>query len=71
MTTIQDYCRGLGWSISDLMRQAGISYQAASKAFYQEPVQARTKRDICRALSSAMEHEIKIVDVQWTEEKED
>lgn len=68
MTTIQDYCRGLGWSISDLMRQAGISYQAASKAFYKETVQARTKRDILKALSSALGREIKITDVQWEEE---
>lgn len=65
MKTIQEYCDELDWSISELSRQAGLSWQAASKAYYGEPVQPRTKRDICRALSEGFGTEVKTHQVNW------
>lgn len=68
MKPLKDYCSELAWSVSELARQAGISWPAASNAYNQEPVQDRTKRDICRALSQAMGREIKVTEVQWEQE---
>jgi len=70
MRTVQDYCRKLLWSISDLAHEARINWQTASRAFYQEPVQARTRRDICSALTTALHKPIGETDIEWQAESE-
>lgn len=65
MKTVREYCEELGWSISDLARQAGLSWQTAQNAWNRETIQNRTKRDICSALSGALGQKIKPGDVKW------
>jgi len=70
MKTIQEYCQEQSWSISELARQAGLSWQAAAKAFYGEEVQFKTRYAIVKALSKATGHVVQVNEVQWISESE-
>ena len=63
--TVKEYCKDLIWSISDLQRAAGISYDAASNAFYGRVIQPRTRRDVCKALTTALHESIQETDIDW------
>lgn len=67
--TIAEYCEQLDWGISDLMREARVSYPTAEKAFKRTATLSRaTRRDICSALSRALGRNIAPGDVLWTED---
>lgn len=65
MKTVKEYCDELMWNATELSRQAGLSWRAASNAVEGRPIQWKTKRDVCRALTEAVGRPIKFNDVQW------
>lgn len=70
MKTVQEYCQEQSWSISELARQAGLSWQAAAKAFYGDEVQYKTKYAIVKALGKSTGHVVQVSEVQWISESE-
>lgn len=63
--TVREHCDGLGWNATDLMRHSEITWKPAKKAFCGEQISHRIKKDICRALSSALETQIGVGDIRW------
>lgn len=65
MQTVKELCAYVGWGITDLARQAGISYDTAKKAYDGEMVSNRVRRAICSAFSAAMGRQIQVGDINW------
>jgi hypothetical protein len=64
---VSELCEYLGWGITDLMRQANISYPTAEKAIKQTGNLSNSiKRDICSALSRGLNRDILPGEVEWT-----
>lgn len=69
---VSELCEHLGWGVTDLMRQASISYPTAEKAFKQTGnLSNSVKRDICSALSKALNRVIQPGDIVWTKASSD
>lgn len=64
MSTIKALCEMLGWTVTDLSRNAGISWQAASNAWNRARITQRTKKDIVAALREAG-RDIQINQIDW------
>ncbi len=62
--TLQEYLSQLGWTVSDLSRQANINYQTAQKAVNGEKVSARVAREIAETLSRELGSVIRPGDVK-------
>jgi transcriptional regulator with XRE-family HTH domain len=62
--TIREYRRGLGWSVSELARRAGLDYQTVSRAEKGGPVRYRTLEAIAAAFSAAYEKKISVRDLE-------
>lgn len=69
METIKQLCDLLSWNVAELQRQAGLSYPTAYRAYHGKDVQLRTKRDICSALSKALDRSIQVRDITWVLKK--
>jgi transcriptional regulator with XRE-family HTH domain len=54
----------LGWSVSRLASEAGITRQAINGAEAGKPVRAETAKAIAEALSRALGREIKPLDIE-------
>ena len=54
MTTLIGYREQLGWSRSELAREAKLDYQTVSKAESGEPITGRSARALATALSEAL-----------------
>ena len=67
--TVKQYCSELSWSISELARRAGLSWQAAQNAYYREPIMFRTKFEICKAFGQTLGHVVQVHEVQWDKEQ--
>lgn len=66
MKTVKEFCDYLGWGVPDLAREAAISYPTAEKALKRQGVLSKAvKRDICSALSRAMDQVINPGDLDW------
>lgn len=64
--TIAKLCERTGWSISDLMREARLSYPTAAKAMKGDAsLNTRIKRDICSALSQKLKENIEPGMIEW------
>jgi len=61
--TIREHCDYLGWTVSELSRQARISYNTAKKAYHNEPVTSRVVVEIASAFSSALNRRINVGDL--------
>jgi len=62
--TLEDYTRSLGWSISELARQAGMDFNTAKKALDGDSISARTANKIATALTKAMGQRVLVSDIQ-------
>jgi transcriptional regulator with XRE-family HTH domain len=62
--TLDEYRRELGWSISELARQAGIDFNTANKALSGDSVSGRTAVAIAKAISRGMGQKIRYQDIQ-------
>jgi len=65
MQTVRNLCESLAWGVSDLSREAGISYNTARLAYEGDEPSNRVKRAICSALSRALGSDIRPGDIQW------
>lgn len=65
METVKNLCDQLGWTISDLSREARLAWPTAKNAYEGREPAPRTKKDICSALSDAIGEDIKPGDIQW------
>lgn len=64
---VAELCEHVGWGITDLMRHANISYPTAEKAIKQTGnLSNSVKRDICTALSRALNRDILPGEIAWT-----
>ncbi|HYT44408.1 MAG TPA: hypothetical protein VEP90_18915 [Methylomirabilota bacterium] len=63
LVTLQDYCQYLGWNVSKLAKEAGITWRTASKAIFQDECSSRTALKIVEALSKAMKKDIYVGDL--------
>ncbi len=52
--TLAEYCKLLGWNISELARQSNIDRHTAAKALNGEPVTSGVARAISQAISEAL-----------------
>lgn len=68
MRTIRDYCKQLGWTITDLSREARVSYPSAYKAVNQQSLSSPVKRHIVEAIGNAVGETIHVGDIQWRNE---
>ena len=50
---LTDWMKRLGWTTTDLSREARINPRSAKKAVDGEPISARVARDIAEAISRA------------------
>jgi transcriptional regulator with XRE-family HTH domain len=64
MLTLRQYRIDLGWSITKLAEEAGITRQAAASAESGLPIRAETAKALADALSKAYGREIKPSDIQ-------
>jgi hypothetical protein len=63
--TITQYCGELAWGSADLAREAGISIDTARRVLAAYEPSNRVKREICKALSTALARQIKPGEIQW------
>lgn len=68
MKTVKEYCELLQWSISELARRAGLSWEPVSRAYYQQSTSYRTKFEICKAISKELGHAVQVHEVEWEKE---
>lgn len=59
-----EYCKQLGWNISDLARFAKLERHTARRALREGVVSARTARKISAAFSDALGHQVNPGDIQ-------
>lgn len=65
MTTLRQYrVNELGWSVSRLASEAGITRQAVNGAEDGQPIRAETAKAIAEALSRALKREIKPLEIE-------
>jgi len=62
--TLREYRIDLGWSITRLADEAGITRQAAANAETGQPIRAETAKALADALSKAYGGEIRPSDIQ-------
>jgi len=63
--TVIEYCQKLGWTITDLSRQADINPRTAKNAYEGEQVAARPQKQIAAAFSRALNAQINVGDIFW------
>lgn len=61
--TLDEYRRELGWSISELARQAGIDFNTANKALNGESVSGRTAVALAKAISNGIGRKVRYQDI--------
>jgi len=59
-----EYTRSLGWSISELARQASMDFNTARKALEGQSISARSANKIASALSKALGERILVTDIE-------
>jgi len=64
LATLRKLRVDLGWSKTELAKEAGISPTIVKRAEEQRPIQARTARALADALSKAYAQEIKPSDIE-------
>jgi DNA-binding XRE family transcriptional regulator len=62
--TLKDYRVQLGWNVSTLAQEAGISRQAVNNAERGGAIQAETAKAIANALSKGYGREINVLDIK-------
>jgi transcriptional regulator with XRE-family HTH domain len=62
--TLEDYRRSIGWSKSELARQAGLDYNTANRALKGELISARTANAIATALSRALSQTVLVSQIE-------
>lgn len=65
LNTVKEYCEYLGWSVSELARQAGVTWEPANNAYRGAGVSDRVKRNIVEAFSRAFGEKILVGDIEW------
>lgn len=61
--TIRDYRATLGWSLAELARRAGLTYQTVSRVERGEPAYLHTVGAIARAISEGLHKTITVNDL--------
>ncbi len=61
---LTDWMKQLGWTITDLSREAKINPRSAKKAVDGEPVSARVARDIAEAVSRASGEKLTVGEIE-------
>lgn len=61
--TLDQYRRELGWSISELARQAGIDFNTANKALKGESISGRTAVALAQAISNGLGHTVRYQEI--------
>ncbi len=64
MATLIEYREQLGWSRSELAREAKLDYQTVSKAESGEPVTGRSARALATAISKGLKTDITFQDIE-------
>lgn len=62
--TLRDYRARLAWSLSELARRSGLTYQTVSRIERGEPAYFHTVAAIARALSEALGENITVNDIK-------
>jgi len=62
--TLDEYRRELGWSISELARQAGIDFNTANRALSGESISGRTAVSLANAISKGMSRKVRYQDIK-------
>lgn len=62
--TIRDYRARLAWSISELARRSGLTYQTVSRIEKGDPAYFHTIAAIANALSEALGETIRVEDLR-------
>jgi hypothetical protein len=62
--TLQDYCDYLGWNVSRLAREAGITWKTANKAIFKDECSSRVASLIADAISRAMNKPVHVGDLE-------
>ena len=64
MKTLNEWLAQLGWSISDLSRQADINFRTAKRAVEGDEIAHKSARAIAAALSQATGKVIQVGDIR-------
>lgn len=62
--TIRDYRAMLGWSMAELARHAGLTYQTISRIEHGEPAYLHTVGAIARAIGEGLGKTITVQDLE-------
>lgn len=66
--SVAEMCSSLGWTPTELSRQAGINVRTANRAYEGEEPSPRTKRDICKAFSAGFGRQVLPGEISWAKE---
>jgi transcriptional regulator with XRE-family HTH domain len=64
MPTLREYRIELGWNISKLAEEAGVSRQVVTNAEQGKRIQAETAKALATALSKGYGREIKVLEIE-------
>jgi transcriptional regulator with XRE-family HTH domain len=62
--TLKEYRTNLGWSITRLAQEAGLTYYAVTNAESGHSIRAATAKTIADTLSKALGETVKVSDIQ-------
>lgn len=65
--SVAEMCDLVGWTISDLSREAGIAWPTAKSAHDGKEPAPRTKKDICSAFSRYFQRTVTQAEIKWKE----
>lgn len=64
MPTLREYRIELGWTISQMAKEADVSRQVVTNAEQGKPIQASTAKSLATALSKGYDKEIKVLEIE-------
>lgn len=62
--TLDEYRKELGWSISELARQAGIDFNTANRALTGGSISGRTAVALANAISNGLGRKVRYQDIK-------
>ena len=62
--TLDEYRRQIGWSLSEMARNAGIDFNTLKRAMDGESVSPQTARKLAAAISKALGETVRIADIE-------